>query len=141
MIDDKIYKALEQMKFDINNTMLDFNNDTETDGHSKYKYFISIYSRNRQGLVYAFKLLTSLNIRVRNILLTTESYKRCNFDCIIVTDIFRSIKFLGDCNAESITIIERTDIDDDDFHVSILKKNNDGSNDIMLYSLFKTINR
>ena len=129
--DDYAIKALCNMKFDIENTMVKPDSD-------RWYYYISIYSRNKIGLMYSSYLLKLLGITTNFIGMIPNTYKHCAFDCISIANIFREIYSSDNTNTEGISILECDTIDNDDFYVLITKESRDNKdhNIIMAYKTF-----
>lgn len=135
MIDDETFSmALQKMKNDIELTMFDM-----YDKDSKYQYYISIYAKDKEGLMCSYLLLTILNIKTKYIGMIPICYKQCAFDCIEIHDIFGSIKDINNSNIEGISILECDFIGNGDFYVMITResKSNQDNNTIMSYRSFR----
>lgn len=130
--DDRVTMALQNMKSDIEDTMIS-NNDLD-----KWNYYISIYSRTEIGLIYSSYLLKLLNIKTNFIGMIPITYKHCAFDCIMINNIFKDIYVNSNYNTEGINILECDTIDIDDFYILITKENkaNINRNIVMTYKTF-----
>lgn len=131
MID--IDRAIEIMKTDIIMTNLLFQENMH-DKCDKWLYYISIYANDKNALVNSSKLLNLLNVKSKSVIMIPKSYKSSVFDCFTLSKIFNSIMSEELYNIDSISIIERSDLDYGNFYISIIRENKDTNLlDIMTY--------
>lgn len=129
----RLDKAIESMKSDIVLTNRIFSDKLPDNIHDWF-YYISIYANDELALNRASRLLESLHVFAKTITIIPRTYKSCEFDCFMVSDVFSNIHSRSSYNIDTISIIEQDDLEEGDFYVSMVRQNkNTMLMDIMTY--------
>ena len=136
MIKDKIAIALKQMQHDIEDTNTFKSMENRTTDNDPWIYYICITAKDDISLEYASRLLNSLNIKVKQIIMIPATYKISNLDCITISKTFGSLQHIFCYNIECLSILDADNRleNSGDFYISVIRENkNTGKNDIISY--------